>query len=113
MARAELYDLVRAGVISTGFSNPLLIGKIPVPGWNSFGDAVRDGATVRYRIVDPGDTLRVHQQEIGFGVYSQAANALTRNPTASTNGGKLINVSPAAHVMIAPAAEDFAKRGSS
>ena len=76
MARAELYDLVRAGVISTGFSNPLLIGKIPVPGWNSFGDAVRDGATVRYRIVDPGDTLRVHQQEIGFGVYS---------PTNATN----------------------------
>lgn len=105
----ELFDLVRAGVISTGFSNPLLIGKIPVPGWNSFEDVVRDGATVRYRIIDPGDAPRAHQQEIGYGVYSSAANSIVRNPTASTNGGKLINVSPAAHVMVAPAAEDFVK----
>jgi hypothetical protein len=107
----EHYDLVRAGVISTGFSNPLQIGRIAVPGWNSFESTVRDGAIVRYRIIDPGDSdSKPHQQEVGYGVYSLAANSIVRNVTASTNGGKMINVSPAAHVMVAPAAEDFVKR---
>ena len=108
--KAEVYDLVRAGVVSTGFSNPLLIGKVPAPGWNPFEGNVRDGAIVRYRIIDPGGSdSKPHQQEVGHGVYSQAANSLVRNPTASTNGGKMINVSPAAHVMVAPAAEDFVR----
>jgi hypothetical protein len=105
--KIEHFDLVRAGVISTGFSNPLLIGKIAVPGWNSFESTVRDGAIVRYRILDPGDSASPHQQEVGYGIYSRKANSIVRNPTASTNGGKMISMSPAAHIMIAPAAEDF------
>ena len=103
MAAPQLFDLVKMTTPTTG-TGALTLGSA-VGTFRSFATAgVPNGATVRYAIADPG--LAPTQREWGTGVYTASGTTLTRVLGGSSTGA-LLNLSGAAHIAIAPMAEDL------
>jgi hypothetical protein len=103
MAAPQLFDLVKMTTPTTG-AGTLILGSA-VGTFRSFATAgVPNGATVRYVIADPG--LVPTQREWGTGVYTSSGTTLTRVLGGSSTGA-LLNLSGAAHIAIAPMAEDL------
>ena len=107
MAAPQLFDLVKMTTPTTG-AGTLTLGSA-VRTFRSFATAgVPNGATVRYAIADPG--LAPTQREWGTGVYTSSGTTLTRVLGGSSTGS-LLNLSGAAHIAIAPMAEDMCRVG--
>lgn len=101
MQPQTLFNLVRMTTPTTGVGT-LSLG-VAVSGFLTFVQAsVPDQQTVSYSISDGANS------EGGRGVYSLAAQTLTRSSIlASTNGGTAINLSGSAQVAITPLAQDI------
>ena len=103
MTTPILYNLVKMTTATTG-SGTVTLGSA-VGTFRSFATAgVPNGTLVRYAIADPG--LAPTQREYGTGVYTSSGTTLTRILGGSSTGSLLV-LSGAAHVSIAPMAEDL------
>lgn len=72
-------------------------------GYQTFAAAgVVNGDTVRY-VIEDGTAW-----EIGEGTYTHTGTTLSRNPSESSLGGSLINLSGSAVVYVSATANDFA-----
>jgi hypothetical protein len=98
---AKLYNLARMSTATTGTTATISLFAA-VSGFLSFAAAgVQDGDIVSYGITDGSSS------EVGWGKYTAAGTALTRNPIASTNSNNPISLSGAAQVFITGLASDF------
>ena len=105
MTAPAFLDLVRMSTATVG-TGTITLGAA-VNGYLAFAAAgAVDGTTYRYAIQDGNNS------EVGTGVYSAAAQTLTRSVTKSTNSNNPISLSGRAQVIVCAAAEDLAIGGT-
>src|ERR1700722_18057828 len=100
MTAPSFLDLARMTTATTG-TGTITVGSAGSAFFSFAAAGAANGATYSYGISDGANA------EVGTGVYSSSGTTLTRNVTASTNGGAAINLSGAAQVFICPRAEDM------
>lgn len=97
------HNQARMGLSSAaGLGGTFSLGAAIAPYQTFIGAGVITNETVPYSAVDGSANC-----EMGWGVFSSAANTLTRNVFTSTNGGSAINASSATQVFITPSLIDY------
>jgi hypothetical protein len=105
---AKLFDRVGMSTSTAGTGTITLgtaLGNVSpnLAGFSSFaGASVPNGTDVSYLILDANNNW-----EIGHGTYTSSGTTLTRNVTASSSSGSVINLSGNAQVFITIRAEDL------
>jgi hypothetical protein len=101
MAVSKLYNLIRFECATVG-TGSIEVGSA-VAGFLTPSDAsIPDGARVSYAIAEGANS------EVGWGIYDDDGETITRNVLASTNSGSPISLSGSAEVALTVLAEDLA-----
>ena len=96
-------------IIDTVGTGDYTLGITTVGGFNTFGSVLANGDQVPYCV------SRVHEFEVGVGIWNSGASTLTRNIIiASSNGGSLVDwTAGSKEIFITAIADSYPSIGSS